>query len=82
MKRRRVGFVSFLLLGVGLGTYAVASSDFGEAPEAQSPIAVVPAAEEPSPNYLRMQRNAIPVPSGAVRDGRYKVAPAIVSPSR
>lgn len=82
VKRRSIGFVSCLLLGVGLGTYALASSDPGDAPEAQGPVAVVPVAEEPNSRYLELQEGAIPVPCGAVRDGSYRVAPAIVSPSR
>ena len=82
MTNRRLGLVTLVLLGVGLGTLAVAGADRDVPRKPQIPVAVVPESEGPTAAYLELQKRAIPQPRGEFVNGSANPMPAIASPSR
>ena len=79
---RRNRIIALVMLGLGLGTFAVAESGWLGEQRVAPPIAVHPAGESPTPTQLERQRLAIAQPRGALRNGTVPARPVIASPNR
>ena len=82
MSIRRLRLVSLVLAGLGFGTLALASGGARSSPAVPRPVAVEPAAEQPSAAFLERQSRALPQPSGEHGVGTAPVVPRIASPQR
>ena len=88
MKTRRLGLSALVIAVLGLGALAVASdhhltaSHDSTAVEVQRPEPAVPEAVAPSVEFLELQKQAIPQPSGKLTPDSMPGVPAVARPER
>ncbi len=93
MKIRRLGLSALVLAVLGLGALAVASdrhltaspdsvSPDSAAAELQRPEPVVPETVAPSVEFLELQKQAIPQPSGVLTPDSTPRVPGVARPQR